>query len=247
LKVYTLRARKREQDFTRNRKMTFAEIIFLMLGMVRESTQNALDRAFPRMGKAGTRISQQAFSAARQKIRWEALEELFRASVEGSLNEEMKLWRGFRVMAIDGTFLSLPSDAALLEHFGGLGHGATSPTALASLLYDLENDVILDARIAPVKSNERALAETHLQCLCGLPDFNLGRRELVIFDRGYPSRAIIKSMIDKEISFVIRAWKGYIPERDMRGLRDRTVELGTAGRPSASCVLRCPRARRKHF
>jgi hypothetical protein len=167
--------------------MTFGEIIFLMLGMVRESTQNALERAFPRMGKPDTHMSQQAFSAARQKIRWQALEELFRASVEGSLNEEMKLWHGYRVTAIDGTFLTLPSDAALLEHFGGLGKRATSPTALASLLYDLENDVILDARIAPVKSNERALAQTHLQCLQGLPDFNRGRRELVIFDRGYPS------------------------------------------------------------
>ena len=123
LEAYLLRVRKREQDFTRNRKMTFGKIIFLMLGTVRESTQNALDRALPRMGKPGTHMSQQAFSAARQKIRWEALEELFLASVEGSLNEEMRLWRGFRLMAIDGTFLRLPSDAALLEHFGGLGTG----------------------------------------------------------------------------------------------------------------------------
>ena len=171
-------------------------------------------------------MSRQAFSAARQKMRWEALDELFRASMEGSLNEEMRLWRGFRLMAIDGTFLSLPSDAALLEHFGGLGHNATSPTALASLLYDLENDVILDARMEPVSDNERAPPETHMQCLCGLPDFNRGRRDLVIFDRGYPSRALVKSMTDKEISFVMRARKDYIPERDMHGSRDRTVELG---------------------
>ena len=215
LEAYMLRARKREQDFTRNRKMTFDEIIFLMLNTVRESTQNALDRAFPRMGKPGMHMSRQAFSAARRKIRWEALEELFRASVEGSLNEEMKLWRGFRLMAIDGTFLSLPSDAVLLEHFGGLGHGATSPTALASLLYDLENYAILDARIAPVNDNERAPPETHLQYLCGLPDFNRGRRELVIFDRGYPSRALVKSMTDKEISFVMRVRKDHIPELNL--------------------------------
>ena len=65
--------------------MTFGEIIVLMLGMVRESAQCALDRAFLRMGKAGMHMSQQTFSAARQKIKWEALEELFRASVEVSL------------------------------------------------------------------------------------------------------------------------------------------------------------------
>jgi len=99
--------------------MTFGEIISLMLGMAGESAQNAIER----MGKPGEHMIRQAFSAARRKIRWEALEELFRASVEGSLNEEMRLWRGFRLMAIDGTFLGLPSDAVLPEHFAGLGTG----------------------------------------------------------------------------------------------------------------------------
>jgi hypothetical protein len=49
---YELRAKKRPQDFTRNRKMTFAELMYFMPGMAKESSQNALSRFFHRAGKA---------------------------------------------------------------------------------------------------------------------------------------------------------------------------------------------------
>ena len=64
--------------------MTFTEVILYMLGAAKASTRNALERAFK---KENMTITQQAFSAARQKIKWEAIEELFQASAEGSCNE----------------------------------------------------------------------------------------------------------------------------------------------------------------
>ena len=160
-------------------------------------------------------MSQRAFSKARQKIKWEALEELFRASVESSRNEGLKLWRGYRVMAADGTFLSLPSDAALLEHFGGLGRGRSSATALASLLCDLENDVIADASIGPISGNERDMALGHVDRLPGM-ESHAGMRELVAFDRGYPSGEFVKSLRDKEIAFVMCVRKGFLPGSSAR-------------------------------
>jgi hypothetical protein len=95
--------------------MGFNEIIYTMLYMVKESTQNALERVFPQLQKENLHMSQQAFSAARQKINWEAFEELFQASVAGSYQEEWKTWRGYRVMAVDGSFVQLPSDAELVK------------------------------------------------------------------------------------------------------------------------------------
>jgi hypothetical protein len=94
--------------------------------------------------------------------------------------------RGFRLTAVDGSFIRLPSDPELVRYYGGLGHEGASATALVSLLYDLENDIIADAKIGPVSGNERALAEEHLHTLSGLESFERGQ-ELVIFDRGYPS------------------------------------------------------------
>jgi hypothetical protein len=153
--AFKRRAKKREQDFTRKRKMTFTELIYFMLGLVKESSQNARSRFFQRAGKGHIHISQQAFSAARQKIKWEALQELFQASVTGSYQEEWERWRGFRVMAVDGSFIQLPSDPELVAYYGGLGREGTAATALVSLLYDLENDIIVDAKIGPVSGHER--------------------------------------------------------------------------------------------
>jgi hypothetical protein len=134
---YQRRARKREQDFTRKRKMTFADLMYFMLSMVKDSSQNALSRFFQQAGKADIHMGQQAFSKARQKIRWEAPQELFQGSVEGSYNEEWERWRGFRLMAVDGSFIQLPQDRELVEYYGGLGQEGNTASALVSLLYDL--------------------------------------------------------------------------------------------------------------
>jgi hypothetical protein len=122
-------------------------------------TYEKADRFQPKLRKEYIHMSQQAFSAARQKIKWEAFEELFRISVEGSYNEEWETWRGFRVMAVDGSFIQLPTDEALVAYYGGVGQEGTSATALASLLYDVENDIIVDARLEPIERDERSLAE----------------------------------------------------------------------------------------
>ena len=64
---YEARSKKREQDFSRKRKMTFKKLIWFMLNMVNESSQNALERFFPKI-KEAVHMSQQAFSLARKKV-----------------------------------------------------------------------------------------------------------------------------------------------------------------------------------
>jgi IS4 transposase len=200
-----------------------------MLSMVKESTQNALERVFPQLQKENLHMSQQAFSAARQKIKWEAFEELHQTSVTGSYQEEWKTWRGYRVMAVDGSFIQLPSDAELIKYYGGLGHEQTAATALVSLLYDLENDIVVDAKIRPIAENERALAEEHLRVLQGLDSYKKGHKELIIFDRGYPSHELVKSLSDKEIAYVMRVQKGFIREEALGGAKEGRVMLGKTG------------------
>jgi hypothetical protein len=224
--AYEWRAKKRQQDFTRNRKMTFTEIIYFMLTIVKESSQNALERVFPQLRKENLHLSQQAFSAARQKIKWEAFEELFEASVEGSYHEEWETVRGYRVLAIDGSFVHLPADKALLKHYGGLGPEKTAATALASILYDLKNDIIVSAKLTPIDESERSLAEKHLEALTKIESFNRGHRELVIFDRGYPSHDLVKSLQDKEIKYLMRVQKNFTSEIAAQEAADGWVNFG---------------------
>jgi hypothetical protein len=60
---YASRSKKRKQDFSRERKMPFKKLMYFMLSLVKESSQNVLERFFPKI-KEATHMSQQAFSLA---------------------------------------------------------------------------------------------------------------------------------------------------------------------------------------
>jgi hypothetical protein len=49
---YKNRSKKRKQDFTRERKMPFKKLMYFMLSLVKESSQNALERFFPKIKEA---------------------------------------------------------------------------------------------------------------------------------------------------------------------------------------------------
>jgi hypothetical protein len=95
------RSKKRETDFTRERKMGFKKLVYFMLSMIKESTQNALERYFAMNGEE-TFMSQQAFSEACQKIKWEAFLEMFDFTVATHYQiNEIERWNGYRLFAID--------------------------------------------------------------------------------------------------------------------------------------------------
>ena len=153
--------------------MGFKNLVYFIISMINESSQNALERYFTKTGKDGY-ISQQVFSLARQKIRWEAFQELLDVTVTvpyREYKEEMEKWNGLQISATDGSKLSLPNDEPLREYFGTSGTGNTSPTAQGSLLYDILNDLVLNTRIEPMSTDERTLAWMHINHLTRMESF----------------------------------------------------------------------------
>jgi hypothetical protein len=195
------RARMRASDFTRNRKMGFTKLIAFMTNQIKTSTQTALDRFFALIGEPDTRMTQQSFGEARQKLNPEACRELFLHTVSQIYINATDKWHGRSVFAVDGSKLQLPDDERLLETFGGTGRGASSPVAQASVAYDMLNDVIADAEIEPLSVDERSLAERHVRRIAAMPELS---GSLLIFDRGYPSFSLM-SLIDSEgLAFLMR-------------------------------------------
>jgi hypothetical protein len=196
-------ARQRSQDFTRKRNMPFADLMNMILAQFKCSTQCALERYFVMKGDEKTFMTQQSFSDARQKIKWEA----FRLLVDNSVSLlysgrfPWNTWHGYAVFAVDGSKKQLPSDPKLLDVFGGTGAGATAPTAQASYLYDVLNDIIVDAHLAPLSTDERTLAKRHLTRLQELPAL---KKKLILFDRGYPSADMITSVREAGCDFLFR-------------------------------------------
>jgi hypothetical protein len=222
---YLNRSKKRARDFTRNRKMPFTKLIYFFLSMIKESTQNALERYFLRLG-ADIFMSQQAFSRARQNIKWEALLELFELTVDEAYKLDIKRWNGYRVFAIDGSKIALPNDPVMRKYFGAMGAGSTSPTAQGSILYDVYNDLIADALIEPLSTDERTLAVRHIEKLRKMESFG---KELILFDRGYPSQELIRVLSESGIDFVMRVRQKFNLEIDGLSMGEHRIRVDVGG------------------
>jgi hypothetical protein len=219
-------ARKRPEDFTRNRKLPFPQLVLFMLNLVRSSIQTCLDSFFERIGREEVHMAQQSFSEARDKIRWEAFWELFKMIVELIYTGFYATWHGFRLSAIDGSKTQMPDDPKLREYFGTVGKGGTAATAQASALYDVLNNVLVDAQMEPVGTDERELALRHIDALCAMPSFG---KECIIFDRGYASFELIKTLEERGISYVMRVRRKFNLSIDRFEEGDHSVILQKKG------------------
>jgi hypothetical protein len=219
-------ARKRPQDFTRNRKMTFEELIFFILKSSKTSTPTAIRRFFKEL-EQDTTMTQQSVSEARAKLTVKSFEFLYRNSTVKPLVEVSdRTWNDYFVYAIDGSKIALPADKKLLEYYGAVGRGAKSPTAQGSILYDVLNDIVVDAAMEPISIDERTLALRHLEaCKTIVDDKNI----LVIFDRGYPSFDLIKRLETDKFKYVMRVRSKFNLDIDAQTEQDGTVWIEKDG------------------
>lgn len=147
-------------------------------------------------------VTSSAFSQARKQLKAEAFIELNRKGVVGVMYEdgEYERYKGFRLLGVDGSKVYLPPEKAIIAKYGGTTKNQHSdriePFALASVLFDLLNDVALDAVLAPGKSYEVDVAEQHLG--------QTQPQDLLIFDRNYPSYLWLATLTHHNLDFVGR-------------------------------------------
>jgi hypothetical protein len=72
--------------------------------------------------------------------------------------------------------------------------------ALASCIYDIENDMILTSKIACYDASERDLATELIEQLKSIGKKN----ELILFDRGYPSADLISYLEANTFKYLMR-------------------------------------------
>ena len=214
-------ARKRAEDFTRKRGMVFEEVILHILTSLKCSTVASLRRFFLNIGVTLC-IAQQSYSEARYKIRVEAFMELFDLTATTMLENTSNTWHGYRILAIDGSKIALPTDKELLAYYGGLGKDKTAPTAQGSVLYDVSNDIIVDALITPMTTDERTLAIRHLEKYAKIAP---NGKNIVIFDRGYPSFELIELLENLGFTYVMRVRTKFNVDIDSQNKSDGFVWL----------------------
>lgn len=223
---YMKKAKRNEKDFSRNRKLSFTDYIVLLLRCSKRSLQSGLNE-FCREAKAcKTEYSKQAFSKGRDRIRPEAIKELFEETVtEFYKAAEYKTLKGYRISAIDGTDYNLPCNEQLLEEFGSENYAGNliCVQALGSCLYDVLNHYLIDASIGRYDENERVHAKAHLEKLIKIRT----PKELVMFDRGYPSEELICFLEENNIKYLMRCTK----DNFFREIRDFSETDGIVVRP----------------
>jgi len=175
-----------ERVFTRDRKLTIRRLIIFIMSASR-AIQRELDDFFKKIISEEYSIREAtkgAFTQARAKLNEWAFTRLNEVAVDTFYNEaQYYVWHQMRTLAVDGTRLVLPNHPSIKEEFGenSFGPNADSPRSLAlgSLLYDVLNQITIDAQLAPYKSSERDLLDKHLH--------RIQKGDLLLLDRGYPS------------------------------------------------------------
>jgi hypothetical protein len=171
-------------------------------------------------------VTQQAFSEARLKVKDIAFSMLFYMTAALAYKGYYDTWRGYRVLAIDGSKIALPDIELLGRIYGTMGADSSSLTAQATICYDVLNKVIVDALIEPLSTDERTLALQHIK---NLDKSVRMEKELVIMDRGYASFELIKALYDEKITFLMRVKRGFNSEIDLQSKVNGYVTLHKKG------------------
>ena len=140
-------------------------------------------------------VSNSAFSQARQKLSHTAFIELHRTAVVENYyaDDQYQTWQGFRLLGVDGSKIRLPDTPEIRKEFGAFAVKNQSgvelgeqPWALASVCYDVLNDISLDALLAHGKAYEVDVAVKHLRYLRA--------NDLLIGDMNYPSYRFVAEL-----------------------------------------------------
>lgn len=201
-----------------------------MISLIKKSLQIELHSFLREISKSHTSISNSAFNQARMKIK----PELFKHFISflnkefySENDERVKLWKGYRLLGCDGSTLTLPITKELKKKYSHYVNGHTTDVLIArtSILYDLENEMVLDGKLAPFSEGERQLAISLFQ---GLKKSQF--KELIILDRGYPSYEMIYEMEQLNLDYLMRI-KSSFGKLTVEFMNSDLIELITEIKP----------------
>lgn len=134
-------------------------------------------------------------------------------------------WKGFRVLAVDGSTLQLQGNHPSLKdrfsyHCFGPKADAGHWMSRISYLYDVFNGIVLDAQMMGYTTSESTLCDHHM------PFVKKG--DLLLFDRYYASFQRMFTLMGKGCHFVFRMkdnWWKCVEQFVETGLNEQIVEL----------------------
>ena len=200
-----------------------------MISMVKKSLQIELCNFIKTLNLKNLNfVTNSAYNQARMKIKPE-LFKYFMTSLNDEFytdnDERVKLWKGFNLLACDGTFLNLPMVPELIKKYGTSTnqHATEILIVRCSILYDILNHMILNGALAPDKIGEREMLLSLLDVL-----EKSENKYLILLDRGYPGFDIAYELKKRHLDFLIRlpiSFNKEVEEFTNSNEYDTTIEL----------------------
>jgi len=212
-------ARNTPGAFTRVKIMPLPKLVLSLINLVSRSTSVELHRFFTRILKMSKSITKQAFSYARGFLSHKVFIKMNDLLVDCYYEEDYKTTKGFILLAADGSGIELPTSQELINDFGCASNqlGKTNrPTGNSSILFDLNNGIIINGILEKYNYCEKKMLLSHLEKIQELPNL-VGKRLLIILDRCYPSMELFCKLEELGINFIMRSKKTYIKETQIAG------------------------------
>jgi hypothetical protein len=227
-------------SFSRRRKMPADDVIISILG--RKGLTTAMEiRDYLKEKGEEINISKQAYLKQRLKLNHEVFVRLngqYLIEFCRGIGEE-DLYRGYAVLAVDGSKAEVPASAENIKRFGCVGTPENHVArALVSCVSDVCNGFILDMQAEDIKTNESDTAEENIRRAREITgDIPL----IVLFDRGYPSIRLIDFLEREGIRYLFRlSSNDYKAERASMKSSDESVILSHTGARLARIAKKHP-------
>lgn len=181
-----------ENTFSRRRKMPLKDMLLCCLSKKGLTTAFELRSYFKEKGDLSMQLSIQGYLQQRKRLNPEIFPYLNRNYLMDFYHsDEPKLWKGYLLIAIDGSKAEVPNSRVNRETFGNSSsqHSQTGQVrALVSGMYDILNHFYLDIDTEHISVSENELAKRNLK---HLGEMEIRRPVPAVFDRGYPSLEFI--------------------------------------------------------
>lgn len=199
-----------EKDFSRDRKLPLDKVVGIIINLPKRSLSVEIQEFFDSLSKDLQSCTKGAFSLQRSKLKalfFQVWNQWLVSCFYHYYAERVKRWRGFLLQAVDGSTAYLMNKKEVAAYFGTQSnqHGCIA-MARVMQIQDILNGITVWGDIVAVGQSEQAVMAGKVR--------HLSENSLTLFDRGYPSYALMYLLLNEETPrhFVMRCKVGFNKE-----------------------------------
>lgn len=174
-----------EKVFTRNRQLPFPKLVLMIINLNKRTLSVELENFFKVIEEREKCCGKSAFCKQRQHLKYEffwAWNQMLVKSFYQFYGDNIKRWKGYRIIAVDGSTEYLINEREVIDYFGVQPNQSTA-ISMGRVMnrFDVLNGISLDQRLLPIRHSEQEVAMSWVE--------QIEEDMIHLYDRGYPSFA----------------------------------------------------------